>query len=88
MVESSTQTSWCCTGAASMSSQKKARGLPGMMIILLFVIVLTEVEMESLQFVGCSWFIGLIGLGFRFTQNKSTSTQVQCIRTPRVLTIL
>ena len=22
--------SWCCTGAASMSSQKKARGLPGM----------------------------------------------------------
>jgi hypothetical protein len=35
MVESSTQTSWCCTGAASMSSQKKARGLPGMMIILL-----------------------------------------------------
>ena len=24
------RTSWCCTGAASMSSQKKARGLPGM----------------------------------------------------------
>ena len=36
--------------------------------------------MESLQFVGCSWFIGLIGLGFGFTQNKSTSTQVRCIR--------
>jgi hypothetical protein len=32
--------------------------------------------MESLQFVGCSWFIGLIGLGFRFTQNKSTSTEL------------
>ncbi len=28
------------------------------------------VEMESLQFVGCSWFMGLIGLVFRFTQNK------------------
>ena len=27
---SSTRTSWCCTGAASLSSQKKARGLPGM----------------------------------------------------------
>jgi hypothetical protein len=35
------------------------------------------VTMESLQFVGCSWFIGLIGLGFRFTQNKSTETE-QC----------
>ena len=30
IVESSTRTSWCCTGAASMSSQKRARGLPGM----------------------------------------------------------
>jgi hypothetical protein len=29
-IDSSTWTSWCCTGAASMSSQKKARGLPGM----------------------------------------------------------
>jgi hypothetical protein len=29
-IDSSTRTSWCCTGAASMSSQKKARGLPGM----------------------------------------------------------
>ena len=28
-IDSSTRTS-CCTGAASMSSQKKARGLPGM----------------------------------------------------------
>ena len=28
--KASTRTSWCCTGAASMSSQKKARGLPGM----------------------------------------------------------
>jgi hypothetical protein len=27
--------------------------------------------MESLEFVDCLWFIGLIGLGFRFTQNKS-----------------
>ena len=25
-----TSRSWCCTGAASMSSQKKARGLSGM----------------------------------------------------------
>jgi hypothetical protein len=32
--------------------------------------------MESLQFVCCSWFIGLIGLGFRFTQNKSTETKL------------
>jgi hypothetical protein len=24
-IDSSTRTSWCCTGAASMSSQKKAR---------------------------------------------------------------
>ena len=32
--------------------------------------------MESLQFVGCSWFIGLIGLGFRFTRNKSTETEL------------
>jgi hypothetical protein len=30
IIDSSTRTSWCCTGAASMSSQKKARGLPGM----------------------------------------------------------
>ena len=29
-IDSSTRTLWCCTGAASMSSQKKARGLPGM----------------------------------------------------------
>jgi hypothetical protein len=29
-IDTSTRTSWCCTGAASMSSQKKARGLPGM----------------------------------------------------------
>jgi 23S rRNA G2069 N7-methylase RlmK/C1962 C5-methylase RlmI len=29
-IDLSTRTSWCCTGAASMSSQKKARGLPGM----------------------------------------------------------
>jgi hypothetical protein len=53
-----------------------------MMIILLFVIVLTEVEMESLQFVGCSWFIGLIGLGFRFTQNKITSTELCALPRP------
>jgi hypothetical protein len=32
------------------------------------------VEMESLQFVGCSWFMGLIGLVFRFTQNKFIET--------------
>jgi hypothetical protein len=44
--------------------------------------------MKNPRFVGCSWFIGLIGLGFGFTQNKSTSTQVRCIRTPRVLTSL
>ena len=30
--------------------------------------------MERLQFVGCSWFMGLIGLVFRFTQNKFTET--------------
>ncbi len=36
---------------------------------------LDEVEMENLQFVGCSWFIGLIGLVFRFTQNKFTETE-------------
>ncbi len=40
------------------------------------------VEMESLQFVGCSWFIGLIGLGFRFTQNKSTSTELCALPRP------
>ena len=34
------------------------------------------VEMKSIQFVGCSWFIGLIGLGFRFTRNKSTETEL------------
>ena len=34
--------------------------------------LLGKVEMESLQFVGCSWFMGLIGLVFRFTQNKFT----------------
>ena len=38
--------------------------------------------MESLQFVGCSWFIGLIGLGFRFTQNKSTSTELCALLRP------
>jgi hypothetical protein len=38
--------------------------------------------MESLQFVGCSWFIGLIGLGFRFTQNKSTSTELCALPCP------
>jgi hypothetical protein len=38
--------------------------------------------MESLHFVGCSWFIGLIGLGFRFTQNKSTSTEVCALPRP------
>ena len=40
------------------------------------------VEMESLQFVGCSWFIGLIGLGFRFTQNKITSTELCALPRP------
>jgi hypothetical protein len=29
-IDSSTRTLWCYTGASSMSSQKKARGLPGM----------------------------------------------------------
>jgi hypothetical protein len=38
------------------------------------LVIRRAVEMESLQFVGCSWFMGLIGLGFRFTQNKITST--------------
>jgi hypothetical protein len=38
--------------------------------------------MESLQFVGCSWFIGLIGLGSRFTQNKSTSTELCALPCP------
>ena len=37
--------------------------------------------MESLQFVGCSWFIGLIGLGFGFTQNKSISNEM-CASVP------
>ena len=37
------------------------------------------VEMESLQFVGCSWFMGLIGLVFRFTQNKFTENRL-CVR--------
>jgi hypothetical protein len=40
-----------------------------------------KVEMESLQFVGCSWFIGLIGLGFGFTQNKSISNEM-CVSVP------
>ena len=35
--------------------------------------------MESLQFVGCSWFIGLIGLGFRFTRNKLPKPNYVCI---------
>ncbi len=38
--------------------------------------------MESLQFVGCSWFIGLIGLGFRFTRNKSTETELCALPCP------
>ena len=38
--------------------------------------------MESLQFVGCSWFIGLIGLGFRFTQNKSILNRLCAIPCP------
>ena len=41
-----------------------------------FALNLHIVEMESLQFVGCSWFIGLIGLGFRFTRNKNTETKL------------
>ena len=40
------------------------------------LVIRRAVEMESLQFVGCSWFIGLIGLGFRFTRNKSTETEL------------
>jgi hypothetical protein len=52
------------------------------------LVIRRAVEMQNLRFVGCSWFIGLIGLGFGFTQNKSTSTQVRCIRTPRVLSSL
>ena len=52
------------------------------------LVIRRAVEMKNPRFVGCSWFIGLIGLGFGFTQNKSTSTQVRCIRTPRVLTRL
>ena len=38
------------------------------------LVIRRAVEMESLQFVGCSWFMGLIGLVFRFTQNKFTET--------------
>jgi hypothetical protein len=38
--------------------------------------------MESLQFVVCSWFIGLIGLGFRFTGNKSTENRTMCASMP------
>ena len=38
--------------------------------------------MESLQFVGCSWFMGLIGLVFRFTQNKFTETEHVCDPAP------
>ena len=52
------------------------------------LVIRRAVEMKNTRFVGCSWFIGLIGLGFGFTQNKSTSTQVRFIRTPRVLTSL
>jgi hypothetical protein len=33
------------------------------------------VEMESLQFVGCSWFIGLIGLVSDSPRNKSTENR-------------
>jgi hypothetical protein len=40
------------------------------------------VEMKSLQFVDCSWFIGLIGLGFRFTRNKSTETELCVLPCP------
>ena len=46
------------------------------------LVIRRAVEMESLQFVGCSWFIGLIGLGFRFTQNKSTSTELCALPRP------
>ena len=46
------------------------------------LVIRRAVEMESLQFVGCSWFIGLIGLGFRFTQNKSTSTELCALPCP------
>jgi len=45
-----------------------------------------QVEMESLQFVGCSWFIGLIGLGFGFTQTKSISNEMcASVTLPRLL---
>ena len=58
--------------------------LPGLAFLLSFLfcnqlafarlVIRRAVEMESLQFVGCSWFMGLIGLVFRFTQNKFTET--------------
>ena len=46
------------------------------------LVIRRAVEMESLQFVGCSWFIGLIGLGFRFTRNKSTETELCVLPCP------
>jgi hypothetical protein len=45
------------------------------------LVIRRAVEMESLQFVGCSWFIGLIDLGFGFTQNKSISNEM-CASVP------
>ena len=46
------------------------------------LVIRRAVEMESLQFVGCSWFMGLIGLVFRFTQNKFTETEHVCDPAP------
>ena len=58
---SSSLDSWCCTGAACMSAQKKARGLPGMKegplvqmldrqrVLLPDLVILIEIE-------GVQWF--------------------------------
>ena len=40
------------------------------------------VEMESLQFVGCSWFIGLIGLVSDSPEINLTETEHVCDPAP------
>ena len=40
------------------------------------------VEMESLQFVGCSWFIGLIGLVSDSPEIKATEKPTMCAFLP------
>ena len=43
------------------------------------LVIRRAVEMESLQFVGCSWFIGLIGLVSDSPRINSPKTEHVCL---------